>query len=99
MHYTPQQAFYVIMRPFGIKIYFPIHLRAIEILRLELGFGIRIPDAVVCISQNSWATFCAGYYQIPFDLKPGVYHLVVSGSDQARSEPVVLAEALDPDLQ
>lgn len=94
--------FYVTGEAIWYKIYFPIHFKDRNIA-VRVGIWDQGGQMLSSVFHKTHGQpFVQGYYQIPFDLKPGVYHLVVSGSDQASKEPVALAEALIPiynDLQ
>lgn len=94
--------FYVSGEAVWYKIYFPISFKGRNIAA-RVGVWDQNGQMLSAVFHKTHGqSFVQGYYQIPFDLKPAVYHLVVSGTDQASKVPVVLAEALIPifnDLQ
>lgn len=100
MHFN--KSFYVSGEIAWYKIYFPIHFKGRDIaVRVGVwGQGGQMIWSV--FHKTSGQPFVQGYCQIPFDLQSGLYHFVVSGTNLASKEPVVLAEALIPvynDLQ
>lgn len=90
------KSFYINGEVIWYKIYLPniVQDRSVALKVVLVNEAGRVYDYSFIKTEGN--TFAHGYYKIPFDIAPGVYHLLFQGMDDVNRISVTLAEAPIP---
>lgn len=86
------KSFYINGEVIWYKVYLPdiVRNRSVALKIAITNESGRVID--YSFLKTGGKTYASGYYKIPFDIVPGVYHLFVLGTDEVNRIPVALAD-------